>query len=78
MSECCWKCFLIAFFAMPALASPRLALDSPSVDFGEVSANAALVREVRVGNAGDAPLRVSRVKACCGAKGKHKGQSLLT
>ena len=40
MSECCWKCFLIAFFAMPALASPRLALDSPSVDFGEVAANA--------------------------------------
>ena len=35
--------------------------------FGE--RNAALVREVRVGNAGDAPLRVSRVKACCGAKG---------
>ena len=51
------------------LAAPQLALDSPSVDFGEVVANAALVREVRVGNAGDAPLRVSRVKACCGAKG---------
>ena len=49
------------------LAAPQLALDSPSVDFGEVVANAALVREVRVGNAGDAPLRVSRVKACCGA-----------
>ena len=55
-------------FAFSSLASPRLALDSPSVDFGEVAANAALVREVRVGNAGDAPLRVSRVKACCGAK----------
>ena len=54
--------------ALSALASPRLVLDSPSVDFGEVAANAALVREVRVGNAGDAPLRVSRVKACCGAK----------
>ena len=60
------------------LAAPQLALDSPSVDFGEVVANAALVREVRVGNAGDAPLRVSRVKACCGANGKHKGQILLT
>ena len=63
---------------LTTLAAPRLALDSPSVDFGEVAANAALVREVRVGNAGDAPLMVSRVKACCGAKGKHKGQSLLT
>ena len=60
------------------LAAPQLALDSPFVDFGEVVANAALVREVRVGSVGDAPLRVSRVKACCGAKGKHKGQSLLT
>ena len=76
--ECMRNSFLIAFFVMPVLAVPRLALDAPSVDFGEVSANAALVREVRVGNAGDAPLRVSRVKACCGAKGKHKGQSLLT
>lgn len=47
---------------MPALASPRLALDSPSIDFGEVAANAALVREVRVGNAGDAPLRVSEIR----------------
>ena len=63
---------------LTTLAAPRLALDSPSVDFGEVAANGALVREVRVGNVGDAPLRVSRVKACCGAKGKHKGQSLLT
>ena len=76
MSECCWKCFLIAFFAMPALASPRLALDSPSVDFGEVAANAALVREVRIGNAGDAPLRVSRVKACCGAKASLAGTEI--
>ena len=33
-----------------AIAAPRLALDSPSVDFGEVAANAALVREVRVGH----------------------------
>ena len=39
-------------FAFSALAAPRLALDSPSVDFGEVAANAALVREVHVGNAG--------------------------
>ena len=35
-----WKCFLIAFFAMPVLAAPRLALDAPSVDFGEVAARA--------------------------------------
>ena len=55
-------------FAFSALAAPQLALDAPSVDFGEVAVNAALVREVRVGNAGNAPLRVSRVKACCGAK----------
>ena len=34
---------------LTTLAAPRLALDSPSVDFGEVAANAALVREVRVG-----------------------------
>ena len=29
---------------LTTLAAPRLALDSPSVDFGEVAANAALVR----------------------------------
>ena len=53
---------LALVFLESSFASPRLALDSPSVDFGEVAANAALVREVRVGNAGDAPLRVSRVR----------------
>ena len=58
------------------LAAPQLALDSPFVDFGEVVANAALVREVRVGNAGDAPLMVSRVKACCGAKASLAGTEI--
>ena len=61
---------------LTTLAAPRLALDSPSVDFGEVAANAALVREVRVGNAGDAPLMVSRVKACCGAKASLAGTEI--
>ena len=63
-------------FLGSSFASPRLALDSPSVDFGEVAANAALVREVRVGNVGDAPLRVSRVKACCGAKASLAGTEI--
>lgn len=71
--RCCWTssvtvAFVCNFLAFSSLAAPKLSVDSPSVDFGEVAANAALVREVRVGNAGDAPLRVSRVKACCGAK----------
>ena len=61
---------------LTTLAAPRLALDSPSVDFGEVAANAALVREVRVGNAGDAPLMASRVKACCGAKASLAGTEI--
>ena len=61
---------------LTTLAAPRLALDSPSVDFGEVAANAALVREVRVGNAGDALLMVSRVKACCGAKASLAGTEI--
>ena len=42
--------------------------DVQNVDFGEVAANETLVREARIGNSGDAPLSVSRVKACCGAK----------
>ena len=61
---------------LTTLAAPRLALDSPSVDFGEAAANAALVREVRVGNAGDALLMVSRVKACCGAKASLAGTEI--
>ena len=44
------------------IAAPRMSLDVQNVDFGEVAANAALVREVRVGNAGDAPLRVSVIR----------------
>ena len=63
-------------FAPFGFASSHLVLDAPSVDFGEVAANAALVREVRVGNAGDAPLRVSRVKACCGAKASLAGTEI--
>ena len=51
-----------------AIAVPRMALDVQSIDFGEVAANETLVREARIGNSGDAPLSVSRVKACCGAK----------
>ena len=61
---------------LTTLAAPRLALDSPSVDFGEVAANAARVRDVRVGNAGDAPLMVSRVEACCGAKASLAGTAI--
>ena len=34
------------------------------------------MREVRVGNAGNAPLRVSRVKACCGAKASLAGAEI--
>ena len=51
-----------------AIAVPRMALDVQNVDFGDVQANETLVREVRIGNSGAAPLSVSRVKACCGAK----------
>ena len=58
------KYFLIAFFVMPVLAVLGLRWMRRRRLRG-VSANAALVREVRVGKTAT-PLRVSRVKACCG------------
>ena len=54
-------CLLLTLFPLIAFGAPRVAIEFPSVDFGEVAANAALVREMRVGNVGDEPLLVSRV-----------------
>ena len=48
-------------------AAPRIGIDVPAIEFGDVEANSKLVREVRIANSGDEQLSVSRVKACCGA-----------
>ena len=50
-----------------SIASPALSLPSSSVDFGDVVAGSTVVTNLAVANAGDAPLHVSRVRACCGA-----------
>ena len=47
-------------------ASPVLSLQPSFVDFGDVVAGSTSVTNLAVANAGDAPLHVSRVRACCG------------
>lgn len=49
------------------LASPTISLQVRAVDFGDVVAGSTVVTNLAVANAGDAPLHVSRVRACCGA-----------
>jgi hypothetical protein len=57
----------LAVAASPATAAPRLACDAPSHDFGTRD-NTETVRHVfRLRNEGDSPLRIERVRACCGA-----------
>ncbi len=56
-----------AAFVFAAAATPRLEVPSTGVALGEVAAGESASGTVTIRNAGDSPLGVSRVKACCGA-----------
>ena len=58
---------LLCFITLTSAASPVLALQPSSIDFGDVVAGSTAATNLAVANAGDAPLHVSRVRACCGA-----------
>ena len=62
--------FILLFcttWAWISVASPALTLRPSTVDFGDVVAGSTSDTNLAVANAGDAPLHVSRVRACCGA-----------
>lgn len=60
---------LAASFAVCALfAGPRLVYPPEGIDFGEIPAGVPARAGCALGNAGDAPLKVSQVKPCCGAE----------
>ena len=64
--------FLIVALVLPLLAfrlfaGPVVSLSSQTLDLGEIPAGVETVRSVTVSNAGDAPLTVLKVSACCGA-----------
>ena len=64
--------FLIVALVLPLLAfrlfaGPVVSLSSQTLDLGEIPAGVETVRSVTVSNAGDAPLTVLMVSACCGA-----------
>ena len=64
--------FLIVILVLPLLAfrlfaGPVVSLSSQTLDLGEIPAGVETVRSVTVSNAGDAPLTVLKVSACCGA-----------
>jgi len=58
----------VAMLASALLAGPRLAYPPDGIDFGEIPAGESARSGCTLGNTGDAPLRVSRVKPCCGAE----------
>lgn len=58
---------VFAAFVFAAAATPRLEVPSTGVALGEVAAGESVSGTVTIRNAGDSPLGVSRVKACCGA-----------
>ena len=57
---------LAAAIAPPAFAGPRLAVDPPVWDFGEVWYGTPLSGEVKLTNVGDEPLVIERIQKSCG------------
>ncbi len=71
--------------AASAFAEPRLVVPPNGLDLGEIEAGRPVSGSLSMRNSGDAVLRVSRVKACCGAEASLEpmeippsGLSLLT
>ncbi len=58
----------VAMLASALLAGPRLVYPPTGIDFGEIPAGEPGRSGCSLRNDGDAPLRVSRVKPCCGAE----------
>ena len=64
-----WALIASAFaLASAAFADPGLGFSPSRLDFGELGPVETAERAVMVENAGTAPVRILRVRACCGAK----------
>ena len=57
---------LTLLVAIPSFAAPRLHCDKPKYDFGTVIGKDRIVHEFILKNVGDEPVRISKVKDCCG------------
>lgn len=57
-----------ALLTSALFAAPRLVYPPEGIDFGKIPAGEPARAGCSLGNDGDAPLRVSRVKPCCGAE----------
>jgi len=63
------KALLLFFFAVNSVwASPRIACDVTTYDFGTVSDQNTITHEFTIWNRGDTDLTISKVRACCGMK----------
>ncbi len=67
---------VFAAFVFAAAATPRLEVPAAGVALGEIVAGESASGTVTIRNAGDSPLGVSRVKACCGATAKLSSLNL--
>ncbi len=60
--------WLPLFFAAGLSAAPCLEFSPPEVDFGELGPVETAARTVALRNVGPVPVRIVRVRTCCGAK----------
>ena len=67
-----------AFLPAGLLAAPCLEFSPSEVDFGELGPVETSVRTVSLRNVGPVPVRIVRVKACCGAKAAVSAASIST
>ena len=58
----------VVLMPLMASAAPMLRFSPPEVDFGEMGPVETTERTVLVRNTGPVPVRIARVRACCGAK----------
>lgn len=58
-----WSLWLVA---VPSFAAPRIVCDAPKYDFGTVIGQEKISREFILWNRGDSPVKISKIKNCCG------------
>lgn len=61
-------CCLCLFVAIPIFAAPRIECDAPKYDFGTVIGQEQITHEFIIWNKGDEPLKILKIKNCCGTK----------
>lgn len=62
--------YLCLLMAIPAVAAPELECDTTEYDFGTRVEAKQIIHEFILHNGGDSPLKITKVKNCCGVSAK--------